>query len=106
MEENIESFVQAEYRPPGLVFKDPRNMHWMDIMKLLMHWFGQQEEDGPESVFRFQLVVGPNRTLVDTVYPGSQDGPSPKVRKRCTRKKEAWHDGGSPGTKRTRKGKG
>ena len=106
MEANIESFIQAEYRPPGLVFKDPRNMHQMDIMKLLMLWFGWQEEDGPESVFRFQLVVGPNRMLVDAVYPGSQDRPSPKVRKRRTRKKEARHDGGSLGTKRTRKGKG
>lgn len=48
-------------------------------MSVLTHCYKRQEEHGPESAFRFQLVSGPNRKRLFATYPDSQDSRTPNV---------------------------
>lgn len=61
MKTDTEAFVKNEYRPPGIKLQDPRNMHLDDIRKVLRHCYNRQAESGPESAFRFALIMGPKK---------------------------------------------
>jgi len=71
MKTNTEAFIPDEYRPTGIIFQDPRNMHLDDIRKVLQHCYNRQAESGPESAFRFGKIVGAKRKQVLANYPGS-----------------------------------
>src|SRR5882757_4463249 len=73
LQEDTSSFIPSEYRPPGIIFKDPRNMHREHIFQALRHCYQRQQESGPESSFRFALVTGTNRKWLVATYPPSED---------------------------------
>ncbi|KAF8802332.1 hypothetical protein BYT27DRAFT_7112774, partial [Phlegmacium glaucopus] len=54
VEKNTNRFVAHEYRPEGLVIKDPRNMHKDNIVRLMRHVYQRQIRDGVERAFRFR----------------------------------------------------
>jgi hypothetical protein len=68
MKTDTEAFVKNEYRPPGIKLQDPRNMHLDDIRKVLRHCYNRQAESGPESAFRFALIMGPKKKRLFANY--------------------------------------
>jgi hypothetical protein len=80
LQENTHAFIPAKYRPAGITFKDPRNMHRDQILQALRHCYNRQQESGSESAFRFEHVGGPNRKRLLAKYPvpvgnvGGQEG--------------------------------
>ena len=54
--------------PVGVTIKDPRNMHLDSIRKVLLHCYTRQIESGPESAFRFALIIGPQRDHIPARY--------------------------------------
>lgn len=69
MKSDTASFIADEYRPPGITFQDPRNMHLDDIRKVLKHCYVRQAESGPESSFRLKMFIGPKRRRLFAEYP-------------------------------------
>ena len=61
-------------------------MHRNQIQSVLRHWFGRQEEFGPESAFRFLSYSGPNRLPVSAEYP--KPGLSEETRSRSRSAKD------------------
>ena len=69
MKADTTSFIEEKYRPPGIIFQDPKNMHLNDIRSVLQHCYGLQVKDGPESAFRFSVFIGPQRKRLFAIYP-------------------------------------
>lgn len=69
MKTDTASFIRDEYRPSGIIFQDPRNMHLDDIRQVLKHCYVRQAESGPGSAFRFTLFMGPKRKRLFANYP-------------------------------------
>jgi hypothetical protein len=83
LKQDTTAFIPAEYRPPNVTFKDPRNMQLDQIMVVLRHCYDRQMRLGPELAFRFALVVGPNRKHMFATYPDHrQRTASPEKRSR------------------------
>lgn len=87
MKSDTSSFIAAEYRPSGITFQDPRNMHLDDIRKVLKHCYGRQAESGPESSFRLSLYIGSKRRRLFAEYPEPLD-PKPSKSNKNRRKKK------------------
>ena len=89
LKQDTAAFIPAEYRPPNVTFKDPRNMHLDQIMLVLRHCYDRQIRLGPESAFRFALVVAPNRKRIFAAYPDPlQRTASPDKRSRKSKGKQ------------------
>jgi len=73
MKTNTEAFIPNEYRPPGIIFQDPRNVNLHDIRKVLQHCYNRQAESGPKLAFRFGKIIGAKRKQVLANYPGSSN---------------------------------
>ena len=71
--QDMSSFIPAEYRPGNVTFKDPRNMQLEQVLSVLRHCHERQSTLGPESAFRFAQVIGRNRQRVLSSYPEERD---------------------------------
>jgi hypothetical protein len=69
MSKDIGAFIPTQYLPSDTSIQDPRNMRLDAIQKLLQHWWQRQDASGPESAFRFALVIGPHRKPLRAEYP-------------------------------------
>lgn len=85
LEQDMDLFVQEQYRPAGFSFKDPRNMQKAQIINLLKHVYARQERLGAALAFRFSKVVGRHRIPESATYPDSMT-PVVEVRMQTQRK--------------------
>ena len=90
------SFIPNEYRPTGVIFQDPRNMHLDNIRKVLKHCYSLQAESDPGSAFRFSLFIGPKRRRMMAEYvetsntdPSEAEKTRPKQRKKGKQREDA-----------------
>ncbi len=92
LQENTNVFIPAKYRPAGIIFKDPRNMHRDQILQALWHCYKRQQESGSESAFRFGRVGGPNWKRLLAKYPvpvgivGTQEGQTGRTKNKGKRR--------------------
>jgi hypothetical protein len=67
------SFVKNEYRPPGMILQDPRNMHLDDILQVLQHCYQHQADASPELAFQFRMFIGAKRKPMFAAYPDTSN---------------------------------
>lgn len=65
---NLYKFIPAMYLPPGINFRDPRNMSGPEIQRLFDFWRNRQAEHGPEQTLRWSFYINGRRESVRVEY--------------------------------------
>lgn len=68
LEANLFKFIPAEYIPPGVRFRDPRNMSGEEIQKSFDFWRARQLEYGAASALRWSYYINGRRETVPVEY--------------------------------------
>ncbi|KAJ3492442.1 hypothetical protein NLJ89_g11237 [Agrocybe chaxingu] len=77
VEANRGLFIESQYIPPEMPFKDPRNMRLQDLQELLRHFRQRQKDNGPAGAFRWsryiQETTNGEKTYVPAIYGSRLD---------------------------------
>ncbi|KAF9471358.1 hypothetical protein BDN70DRAFT_939008 [Pholiota conissans] len=71
IESRCSDFIDVEYLPAGMVFKDPNYMNRDDIMKFIQQIRDRQTSGPMENVFRFKAYRDNRTTMMPALYNGS-----------------------------------
>jgi hypothetical protein len=71
------AFINSEYLPAWIKFKDPWNLHKSVIEDFFDHISWRQMAQGAERAFRFKGIKASNGSVCATHYPDKSNNPPP-----------------------------